>query len=139
MAAENSTLASVIVAGSNQSAVRVLAKLIASRPPAGHPFCRRVVLVDHRAIGTNLIAEMAATTGLVVAVFPTTIQEFIGSMTAAVEKALSTASPPAPPNPPKPKTAPYADPLPPDPPVSAVIETPALTFIPPIPPPPPSD
>ena len=99
MAAENSTLASVIVAGSNQSAVRVLAKLIASRPPAGHPFCRRVVLVDHRAIGTNLIAEMAATTGLVVAVFPTTIQEFIGSMTAAVEKALSTASPPAPPNP----------------------------------------
>jgi len=98
MAAENSTLASVIVAGSNQAAVRELAKRIASRPN-GHPFCRRVVLVDHRAIGTNLIAELAATTGLVVAISPTTVQEFIGSVTAAVEKALDPTSQPAPPNP----------------------------------------
>ena len=95
MAADNTSLASVIIARSNQAAVRVLAEKIAARA-ADNPFCRRVVLVDHRAIGTNLIAELAAATGLVVALSPTPAEEFIASVTAAVERAGDPASPTAP-------------------------------------------
>jgi exonuclease V gamma subunit len=95
MAADNTSLASVIIARSNQAAVRALAEKIAARA-ADNPFCRRVVLVDHRAIGMNLIAELAAASGLVVAVSPTPVEEFIASVTAAVERAGDPALPTAP-------------------------------------------